>query len=193
MVARRDVEVDIEFLPTEVGGRQTGVLSGYRPQLYYDGHDWDALHEYPDVNEVRPGDHDRAYLTCLSPQFHDRKLVPGEAVLFREGNRVVAFGAVTRILALPEAAYRARVEESLELYYRALGSALDHAQSSRDEALCRAELGVALSLRQQIRDQADVPDIQSFLSQQDALSESLASTSDSMTAALKALKAALAG
>jgi translation elongation factor EF-Tu-like GTPase len=97
MLDRRDVAVEIEFLPTEQDGRSSAVRSGYRPQLYYDGHDWDASHEYPDVEEVRPGEQVRAYLTCLSPQFHEQKLVPGKAVLFREGQRVVAFGAVVSL------------------------------------------------------------------------------------------------
>jgi hypothetical protein len=193
MPVRRDVEVEIEFLPTELGGRRNGVRTGYRPQLYYDGQDWDALHEYPDVEEVRPGEHVRAYLTCLSPQFHDKKLVPGRAVLFRERHRVVAFGTVTRVIDLPGAAYRARVDESLDLYYRALGLTLEQAASSNDETLCRTELGLALSVRQQLQAQTELPDLQTFLSRQVALSGAITAATSEMTTALDGLKIAITG
>jgi hypothetical protein len=193
MWARHDVEVELEFLPTELGGRSASVRSGYRPQLYYDGHDWDALHEYPDVDEVLPGEHVRAFLTCLSPQFHDEKLVPGRAVLFREGHRVVAFGTVTRVIDLPRAAHLARVGESLDGYYRVLGLTAEQAPSPSERTLCRTELEVAHSLRQQIRETSEIPDLGRFLSRQRALRAAITSPTDAMTVALDGLEAAVAG
>jgi hypothetical protein len=192
MSSRRDVEVELEFLPTELGGRGTAVRSGYRPQLYYDGHDWDASHEYPDAEQVCPGEHVRAYLTCMSPQFHVGKLVPGKAVLFREGQRVVAFGTVTRIIDLPHAAHFARVQESLESYYQALGLAAEQEVSSQGQALCRAELAQAFSLRQHLKETGDVPDLQNFLSRQAALTSALSTPPDGMLRSLEALQAAAA-
>ena len=56
MARPRDIEVTLTLLPTEHGGRSGPAFSGYRPQFYYSGHDWDAVHEYPDTGSVNPGD-----------------------------------------------------------------------------------------------------------------------------------------
>jgi translation elongation factor EF-Tu-like GTPase len=96
----RDIEVTLTLLPTEHGGRNGPAFSGYRPQFYYSGHDWDGVHEYPDVSSVNPGDTVRAFIAFLSPASHLGKLQPGAAFLVREGQRVVGYGAVTRIVDL---------------------------------------------------------------------------------------------
>lgn len=103
-----DVEAVITFLPTEHGGRSSGARSGYRPQFYYDGRDWDAVHHYPDVETVHPGDTVRTYLCFLSPDEHLGKLEPGTVFLIREGNRTVGYGKVTQLLELEMSARRAR-------------------------------------------------------------------------------------
>jgi elongation factor Tu len=100
MALPRDIEVEMTFLPTEHGGRKGPAVSGYRPQFYYDGRDWDASHEYVEVERVFPGQTVRAYLTFASPQAHIGKLRPGQAFLIREGNKAVAYGAVVRVLDL---------------------------------------------------------------------------------------------
>jgi hypothetical protein len=192
MRERRDVEVQIEFLPTEHGGRRSAAHSGYRPQLYYGGNDWDAQHEYPDVESVRPGDHVRAYLICISPQFHDGKLVPGKAVLFREGQRVIAFGTITRVIDLPVSAYRARVVESLELYYRALLEAADAEATAQDRALCREHLEEMMPIRRNLRETTDVSDIRGFVMRQVGLRSRLSATNQAMADAFAALELAVA-
>jgi len=106
MAPARDIEVQLTLLPSEHGGRQGPVFSGYRPQFYYDGHDWDAQHEYPDVKVVYPGQTVRAYLTMLSPESHVGKLGPGMAFLIREGNKTVGYGSVVRLLELEASAKR---------------------------------------------------------------------------------------
>ena len=106
MAPARDIEAEITFLPTEHGGRQGFALSGYRPQFYYDGHDWDAQHEYPEDEAVYPGQTVRAYLRFLSPQEHVGKLRPGKAFLIREGNKTVAYGSVLVVLDLEASAKR---------------------------------------------------------------------------------------
>jgi translation elongation factor EF-Tu-like GTPase len=103
----RDIEATIRFLSTEEGGKTRPVFDDYRPQFYYDGRDWDAPQEYPDVSEVRPGDTVRAYLAFLSPQCHLGKIYEGMKFQVREGAKVVAEGEVTRILELEESAKRA--------------------------------------------------------------------------------------
>jgi elongation factor Tu len=86
----KDVEAEIYFLTAAEGGRGTPFTSGYRPQFYYDGHDWDAIQNYPDEGEpVHPGDTVTTYLSFLSPHCHVGKLFPGKEFLVREGTRTV--------------------------------------------------------------------------------------------------------
>lgn len=101
-----DIEVTIQFLPTEAGGKQKSVYSGYRPQFFYRQRDWDAVHVYPDVTEVRPGDTVRAYLWLPSPQLHVGHVRPGMPFLLREGNKTVGFGVVDAVLELEASAAR---------------------------------------------------------------------------------------
>ena len=100
----RDIEAEITFLPTEHGGRRGPAFNDYRPQFYYAGHDWDAAHEYPDVERVNPGDTVRAFLCFLSPDEHVGKVKPGTVFLIREGQKIVGYGSVTRILELENSA-----------------------------------------------------------------------------------------
>jgi hypothetical protein len=96
----RDIEVEITFLPTEHGGRSGPAFSGYRPQFHYAGHDWVAVHEYPDVAQVHPGETARAYLSFLSPEAQVGRVKPGMPFLLREGQRVIGYGVVLRIFTL---------------------------------------------------------------------------------------------
>jgi len=102
-----DIEVEIRFLTKEEGGRSTPAFSGYRPQFYYQGRDWDARHEYPDTYTVNPGETVRAYIGFLSPQEHHGKINVGMDFKIREGSRVVAEGVVKKIIELPNSAKRA--------------------------------------------------------------------------------------
>ena len=100
----KDIEAEVTLLPTQDGGRSTGVTSGYRPQFYYDGHHWDAIHTYPDSDVVNPGETARAYLYLISPQYHVGKLRPGKPFLLYEGRKLIGYGVVTRILNLEQSA-----------------------------------------------------------------------------------------
>ncbi|HET6262594.1 MAG TPA: elongation factor Tu [Chloroflexia bacterium] len=102
----RDIEVEITWLTGKQGGRVKPIFTGYRPQFYYDGRDWDAIHTYPDVELVIPGDTVRAYLSFLSPECHVGRLFPGKEFLIREGAHVVAEGRVTKIMELEASAER---------------------------------------------------------------------------------------
>lgn len=105
-VLPRDIEAQIVFLPTEHGGRKSAAITGYRGQFYYDGADWDAPHEYPDVPQVDPGEKVRAYLSFVSPAKHWGRIYVGMPFLVREGNRAIGFGAVTEIVDLESSARR---------------------------------------------------------------------------------------
>ena len=191
MSARRDLEVQIEFLPTEHGGRTGDARSGYRPQLYYDGHDWDAVHEYPDVESVPPGAHARAYLCCLSPEFHVGKLVPGKPVLFREGQRAVAFGTVVRVLDLPLSGYVARVSEALAHYQVALFDAAERRSNTDDRSRCKKAHESVFLIRRNIREQHGVPDLRAFAASQMSLVTSLSPHDRALSDAADAVRAAV--
>ena len=108
-----DVEAEIYFLTTAEGGRHTPCTSGYRPQFYYDGHDWDAIQNYPGEQEpVHPGDTVTAYLSFLSPHYHVGNLFPGKEFLLREGARTVGRGRITKILDLEKSAEQSRAREA---------------------------------------------------------------------------------
>ena len=92
------IEGMVEFLTTEAGGRKGPAFSGYRPQFYYAGRDWDANQEYPDVKQVNPGDTVRTIFSFLSPSEHWGMVEVGMPFLIREGARTVAYGKVTKIL-----------------------------------------------------------------------------------------------
>jgi translation elongation factor EF-Tu-like GTPase len=62
-----DAEAEVIFLPTDAGGRKGPAFSGYRPQFFYDGQDWDAIQFYPDVQQANPGDTVRTCFAFLRP------------------------------------------------------------------------------------------------------------------------------
>ena len=101
-----DVEAIVTYLPTEHGGKSKPVTSGYRPQFYYAGQDYDALHTYPDVSSVAPGESARVFLTFLHPELHVGKVCPGTPFLIREGQKVCGYGTVTRVVDLQVSADR---------------------------------------------------------------------------------------
>lgn len=93
------IVAELTLLAPDHGGRTTPVESGYVPQFYYDGQDWDARHEYPS-GLVQPGQTTIAELTFLRPSNHEGKLYPGQAFLIREGNRIVGYGRVIDVREL---------------------------------------------------------------------------------------------
>ena len=103
----KDAEAVVTYLRPEDGGRSQPAFSSYRPQFHYNGHDWDASHFYPDVESVAPGETARVLLSFLSPASHVGRLRVGSPFLLREGRRIVGYGAITKLLALEEAASHA--------------------------------------------------------------------------------------
>ena len=108
MPVPKDIEAEIYFLTPEEGGRAVPAFTGYRPQFYYNGQDWDASHIYPDVEVANPGETVRAYLGFLSPQEHLGKVYAGMEFLIREGSRTVGKGVITKIIELEQSANRAK-------------------------------------------------------------------------------------
>lgn len=191
MKTRYDLECEVVFLPTEQGGRRSSVRSGYRGQLHYDGADWAVTHHYPDVDEVRPGDAVRVYLTCLSPQIHDGKLFPGKSISFREGTRTIAAGTVTTLLDLHTFAQRASVTEALESYDKSLGAAIKSISGTRDEGIYWRHLRKTADLRHRVNDDEEMPDLGAFIDDERTFLNEYGLTGSAMSAALTHLEEAL--
>jgi translation elongation factor EF-Tu-like GTPase len=100
---RKDAEAEITFIPTEAGGRRSPARSGYRPILFVDGENWDAIQAFPDNEHASPGDTVRAFLSFTFPAELAAKLPVGKVFLVREGNRFVAYGKITKLFALSSA------------------------------------------------------------------------------------------
>lgn len=92
-------EAEIEYIPPESGGRRHPVVSGYRGQLYYNGHDWDAIQSFL-VESVPFGESVPVRLWLASPDAHRDHLKPGTIFLVREGSHTVGYGHITKILGL---------------------------------------------------------------------------------------------
>lgn len=107
MSVPKDIEARIYFLTPEEGGRSTPAFTGYRPQFYYNGRDWDASHIYPDNETVNPGETARTFLGFMSPEEHFGKINIGMEFQIREGSRIVGKGVVTKIIDLEQSAKRA--------------------------------------------------------------------------------------
>jgi translation elongation factor EF-Tu-like GTPase len=95
-----DIEAEIEFLPTDKGGRKTAVRSGYRPSHNFQHPEGlsDAQHEYPDTLWVFPGQTARTLLWFIRPEHLAGRIRVGFGFTVQEGGRVVGKGRVVRIL-----------------------------------------------------------------------------------------------
>ncbi|MGC4077935.1 MAG: hypothetical protein QM702_13085 [Rubrivivax sp.] len=95
-----DIEAEIEFLPTERGGRRAPAVSGYRPD-----HDFGlagtlngAAHEYIGCDAAAPGQTVRAHLWLFVPEYQEGRLHPGFEFTVQEGERIVGRGVVSKVL-----------------------------------------------------------------------------------------------
>jgi elongation factor Tu len=104
----QDIEAVLNFLRAEEGGRTRPVFTGYRPQFYYGGEDWDAAHTFLGVEQVNRGETVTAQLKFFRPQNHVGRIAVGMEFQLREGKRCVATGRVTKILHLDENAAKVR-------------------------------------------------------------------------------------
>lgn len=93
-----ELEVDIHYLLPEEGGRRHGIVSGYRGQFYYYGHDWDAVQTLLDRDICHPGETARVHLNMLSPHCHIGMFHTRQEFDIREGPQTVAKGIIRTIL-----------------------------------------------------------------------------------------------
>jgi elongation factor Tu len=90
---QESIEAIITFMTASAGGRKSPVHSGYRPQFWYMGLEWDAEHFYPDKEVVKPGDTVKAKLRFFRPH----TVHVGMPFQVREGRQIVAEGVVTKV------------------------------------------------------------------------------------------------
>ncbi|MCC5850879.1 MAG: elongation factor Tu [Verrucomicrobia bacterium] len=107
----QDAEGIVTYLPEEAGGRKCAAFQEYRPQFYYDGQDWDAVQQFPDVEKIEPGEIARVIFSFLSPSQQIGRLQEGTMFLIREGTRIVGYGKITKILDLEISARRLREQK----------------------------------------------------------------------------------
>jgi len=100
MTRNPDIEAKITFIATADGGKMHSILSGYRPTHNFGIPNTlsDAQHNYPDVQEVRPGETVRALMTLLVPDYQKKRLFEGMIFTAQEGNRVVGQGTITKVI-----------------------------------------------------------------------------------------------
>lgn len=101
--AYHEIEAEIRYLTTAEGGRQSGILSGYRGQFYYMGEDFDGFQYFPDFPDgefVELGKTVRAFVRFSQQRwddFHSHRITVGMPFDIREGSRVVGRGVVRKL------------------------------------------------------------------------------------------------
>lgn len=94
------VYAKITFMPTESDGRSSPIQNGYRPQFYYRGIYWQAIHRFAEATEVRPGETALSAVNFTNPEEHIGWIYPQMPFLLCEGRRTVAEGRVLELKTL---------------------------------------------------------------------------------------------
>ncbi|MCM2374803.1 hypothetical protein [Aporhodopirellula aestuarii] len=84
---------DVRVLTESNGGRKTAIHTGYRPQVFLDGHDCDATLTV-ESGTLSPGDVGFIFGLLRRPDQNFDKLSIGKALLLREGSRTIAYGVI---------------------------------------------------------------------------------------------------
>lgn len=100
MNRQHDIEGEFHLYGTAQSGRKTPVFSGYRPiHKLYDNYLSSGQHEYPDVEQVAPGETARVLGWLITPEVYPGSLWIGRELDVMEGaTHVVGKLTVTRIL-----------------------------------------------------------------------------------------------
>ncbi len=90
----------LKYNTTEEGGRETPAFTGYRPQIKFDFSEKQTSGEQKFIDKaiVYPGDSVSAEIRLLSSEFFQNKLCEGMNFDFREGNRIIGNGTITKML-----------------------------------------------------------------------------------------------
>lgn len=98
-----ELEGRIFVIPTEFGGRETAIQSGYRGQFFWhinhvDGTDWLA-ESYFENDLVKPGESARIRIRLagtINELGRQTGIPSGRQFALREGSRIVAVGVITK-------------------------------------------------------------------------------------------------
>ena len=94
-----DIEVEITLFSTEIGGRNSPVFSGYRPQhKLRDDYITSGKHQYIDCDTLSPGQTVKGTITFITPEVYPECLWIGREIDIQEGSRVVGRAIITKIL-----------------------------------------------------------------------------------------------
>jgi len=96
----KDIQVKLQLLKTDEGGRQGPIYSGYRPQFRYNDNDWVVSVIFTDVDMISPGSFGDAFIGFMSPIEHLEAISIEMKFVLCEGHRVVSHGAIKRIIDL---------------------------------------------------------------------------------------------
>jgi translation elongation factor EF-Tu-like GTPase len=88
----------LQFMPTDKGGRNSAVASGYRPQFYFEGADYDCRVAFA-VDVVQPGDVVTATieLSEYASSALAGQVCVGKRFTFREGQQQVVTETIERL------------------------------------------------------------------------------------------------
>lgn len=98
MSALREITATAYLLKPEEGGRDSGIVAGYRPNFMLGASQSDGA-IYPTGKErMEPGDECEIRVRLLHAEAFGDQLRPGALLRFREGNRVVGFGVIRQVV-----------------------------------------------------------------------------------------------
>jgi len=93
-----DVEAEITLLPTDQGGRETPVLTGYRPaHKIRSDYLTTGVHQYFERSEVAPGETVRGTIAFITPDAYPHCLSVGQEIDIQEGGRLVGRARIMKI------------------------------------------------------------------------------------------------
>lgn len=97
------IQATITLLTTQDGGRTSAIFTGYRPQFYVDGEDFEcrSVETIPNDRGVWPGEtaNVRIVLSEFANESLRERLACGQAFELHEGARAVAHGVITGLTA----------------------------------------------------------------------------------------------
>lgn len=94
-----DIEGELSLLPTAQGGRKTPVWSGYRPtHRLYRNYLTSGTHEYPDSDQISPGETTRALVWFTTPKVYPASVWVGRVLAVCEGEHPIGLLTVTKVL-----------------------------------------------------------------------------------------------
>ena len=99
MITVNDRTPDVEAIFEFNDERRSPVCDGYRPDhLIKDGYLTTGTHHYFNVKSVPPGGKAMGTITFITPESYPHCLSVGQKLAIQEGNRIVGYAAITKIL-----------------------------------------------------------------------------------------------